>query len=124
MQISRMDALEDFGTLTLSSGTEFTNVLEKDSADIKRMRVVAEVTTAAEGGTSVTLTLFGSDDNSTFVELESTPAIALASLTKGATFSIGVPDNASYKYYKVVATKSGTFTAGVMAAQLDTYMGV
>lgn len=124
MQLGRMDALENFGNAILATATEFSNVIQKDKGDIRRMRVVAQVTTAAAGGTSVTLTLKGSNDNTSYTELASTPAIVTAKLTKGATFDMGIPETANFKYYKVAITKSGTFTAGEMSAQIDTYMGV
>jgi hypothetical protein len=127
MLISRFDAKLNFGESQAfgSAGTVASaNVLQMDKADPGRMAVDFHVTVAAAGGTNATFVIQGSADNSNWVTVAQSGAIATASLTKDARFSVGVPQGFNYKYMRVAAVTTGTHTAGKFNATLDVYQGV
>ena len=95
-----------------------------DKADPGRMAVDFHVTVTAAGGTNATFVIQGSADNSNWVTVAQSGAIAEASLTKDAHFSVGVPQGFNYKYMRVAAVTTGTHTAGKFNATLDVYQGV
>ncbi|MCR5284872.1 MAG: hypothetical protein K6D95_04685 [Treponema sp.] len=126
MLISRYDAKLNFGESGAfgSAGTVVSaNVIQMDKADPGRMAVNFRVTVAAAGGTNATFVVQGSNDNSTWVTVEQSAAIAEASLTAGANFSVGVPQGFNYKYMRAAAITTGTHTAGKFDATLDVYQG-
>ena len=125
MLISRFDAGLYLGTAepTSAATLAFSNVLKLDKAQAGRMRVNFIVETALTGGTNCTFVVQGSNDNSTYVTVESSPAIATASLTKDANFDVGIPQDFNYKYLRVAVTSTGTYTAGKISATLDVYQG-
>lgn len=127
MLISRLDAKLNFGESSAfgAAGTVASaNVLQIDKADPGRMFVDFKVTVTAAGGTNATFVIQGSNDNSTYVTVASSPAILTASLVKDAHFQVGVPQGFNYKYMRVAAITTGTHTAGKFDATLDTYQGV
>jgi len=124
--ISRFDAGLHLGESSAfgSAGTVATaNVLDLGKAQPDRMRFDIHQTVAAAGGTNATFVVQGSADNSSWVTVESSPAIATASLTKDAHFSVAVPPDFSYRYIRVAAVTTGTHTAGKFDAVLDVYQG-
>ena len=127
MLISFFDAKLNFGESGAfgAAGTVTSaNVLQMDKADPGRMAVDFHVTVAAAGGTNATFIIQGSNDNSTYVTVAQSGAIATASLVKDAHFSVGVPQGFDYKYMRVAAVTTGTHTAGKFNATLDVYQGV
>lgn len=125
--INRFDAKLQFGESGAfgAAGTVTSaNVIQMDKADPGRFFVDVQMTVAAAGGTNATFAIQGSNDNSTYVTVAQSAAIATASLTANAHFDIGVPDDFNYKYMRVVAVTTGTHTAGKFNATLDTYKGV
>jgi hypothetical protein len=115
------DQLHDFGNAALASDTAFPNVLNLGDTSVERMIVEIRVTTPAAGGTSATFAIQGAPTPAgTFETLVSGPAVTLANL-KGM-FQLPVPPT-KHKALKVIITKAGTFTAGVISAQLNTYVG-
>ena len=127
MLISRFDAKLHFGESSAfgAAGTVASaNVLQMDKADPGRMAVNFKMTVAAAGGTNATFVIQGSADNSTWVTVAQSAAIATASLTKDANFTVGIPQGFNYKYMRVAAITTGTHTAGKFDAVLDTYQGV
>ena len=125
--ISRFDAGLHLGESSAfgSAGTVATaNVLKLDKAQAGRMRFNIKMTVAAAGGTNATFVVQGSNDNSSWTTVESSPAVATASLTKDAQFSVAVPPDFAYTYIRVAAVTTGTHTAGKFDAVLDVYQGV
>ena len=130
MLISWYDAKLNFGESTAfgAAGTVTgANVLHIDKADPGRMAVNFKMTVAAakssESGT-VTFKIQGSNNNTNWDDVALSPAIATASLTKGANFKVGIPDGFNYKYMRVAAVTTGTHTAGKFDATIDVYQGV
>lgn len=117
------DKMLDFGSITLSSGLSsgaatFPNILEIGKADVNQFAVGFDYSIAPAGGTAISFSIEGSNDNSTYVEIAS----ATGSLTK-PTF-IAIPRGTNYKFLKAkVKGSTGTFTAGVVNAAIDTYVG-
>ena len=127
MLISRFDAKLNFGESQAfgNAGTVASaNVLQMDKADPGRMAVNFKMTATAAGGTNATFVIQGSADNSNWVTVAQSGAIATASLTKDANFSVGIPQGFNYKYMRVAAVTTGTHTAGKFDATLDVYQGV
>lgn len=127
MLISWYDAKLNFGESTAfgNAGTVASaNVLHINKADPGRMAVNFKMTVAAAGGTNATFAVQGSADNSTWVTVAQSAAIADASLTKNANFKVGIPDGFNYKYMRAVAVTTGTHTAGKFDATIDVYQGV
>lgn len=120
-----VDALLSFGELALSeAGTELPNTLDLNVAQTERMSVKVQVAEAAAGGTSVTVTLKGSDNGSSFTTIGAAKTVALAGLTEGAEIALPIPDGLNNRYLKVEVTKSGTFTKGKLTGYIDTYLGL
>lgn len=117
------DKMLDFGSITLSSGltsgaAAFPNILHIENADVNQMSVGFDYSTVPAGGTAITFSVEGSNDNSTYVEI----GAVTGSLTK-PTF-LAFPRGTNYKYLKAkVKASTGTFTAGVVNAAIDTYVG-
>ncbi|MDR3191620.1 MAG: hypothetical protein LBT87_00990 [Treponema sp.] len=115
------DKLHDFGDAALATDTAFPNVLDLKDTGIERMTVDVRVLTAAAGGTSVAISVQGAPNPSgTFETIVTGRTIALADL-KGV-YQLPIPPT-RHKALKVAITKAGTFTAGVLNAQLNTYIG-
>jgi hypothetical protein len=127
MLISRFDAklnLGESGAFGAAGTVTSANVLQMDKADPGRMDVDFHVTVAAAGGTNATFVVQGSADNSTWVTVAQSAAIATASLTKDAHFSVGIPQGFNYKYLRTAAVTTGTHTAGKFDSTIDVYQGV
>jgi hypothetical protein len=115
------DKLHDFGNAALASDTAFPNVLDLKDTSVERMTVDVRVLTAGAGGTSVTIGIQGAPNPSgTFETIVTGKVITLANL-KGL-YQLTIPPT-PHKALKVTITKAGTFTAGVLNAQLNTYIG-
>ncbi len=124
--ISRFDAglhLGESGAFGAAGTVATANVLKLDKAQPGRMRFDIKMTVAAAGGTNATFVVQGSNDNSSWATVESSPAIATASLTQNAHFSVAVPPEFNYTYIRVAAITTGTHTAGKFDAVLDVYQG-
>ena len=124
--ISRFDAglhLGESGAFGAAGTVATANVLKLDKAQPGRMRFDIKITVAAAGGTNATFVVQGSNDNSTWVTVESSPAVATASLVRNAHFSVAVPPEFDYTYIRVAAITTGTHTAGKFDAVLDVYQG-
>lgn len=117
------DKMLDFGSVNLTSGltsgaATFPNVLEIGKADVNQMQVGFAFGTVPAGGTAITFSIEGSNDNSSYTEI----AAAAGSLTK-PTF-LAIPRDTFYKYLRAkVKASTGTFTAGIVNAAIDTYVG-
>jgi hypothetical protein len=118
------DQLNSFGQIDLSAAvTVFPDSLDLAGADIGRMTVDVKIAGAAPaGGTSLTLAVQGSND-STFTanEVIGQRVIPLAALAAGKG-SVAVSPN-RYRYVRVTITKTGTFTAGLIEALVNSYEG-
>ena len=115
------DKLHDFGNAALASDTAFPNVLDLKDTSVERMAVDVRVTAAAAGGTSVAIVIQGAATPAgTFETIVTGKVIPLASL-KGL-YQLTIPPTA-HRALKVTITKVGTFTAGTLNAQLNTYIG-
>jgi hypothetical protein len=124
--ISRFDAglhLGESGAFGSAGTVATANVLKLDKAQPGRMRFDIYMTVAAAGGTNATFVVQGSNNNSDWTTVESSPAVATASLTKNAHFSVAVPPEFAYTYIRVAAVTTGTHTAGKFDAVLDVYQG-
>ena len=124
--ISRFDAglhLGESGAFGAAGTVATANVLKLDKAQPGRMRFDIKMTVAAAGGTNATFVVQGSNDNSNWNTVESSPAIATASLVRNAHFSVAVPPEFDYTYIRVAAVTTGTHTAGKFDAVLDVYQG-
>jgi hypothetical protein len=116
------DASLDFGSAALASASALPNVLDLGKTDADRMTVDVFALGAA-GGTAVAVTVQGTDD------ISGTPVWAdvgkntftLAVLNAGPA-SVAISPN-KFRYLQVALTKSGTFTAGTVQGQLNTYVG-
>ena len=125
MQIAKLDKALSFGAVTLgSAGTDpCADVLKIGKADPARMAVNFIVETAAAGGTSVTLLVQGSNDNSNWTTVAQSPVIAEASLVANANFDVHIPQSWNYTYMRAAVTGVGTHTAGKIRAAMDVYQG-
>ena len=121
--INPVDAKLSFGAGKYSDGA-CPDTLSLNMAQTERMKVEAVVTSAFAGGTSIALKLQGSDDGTTFEDVASAGSIVTAELTKGASFTLPIPDGVNKKFLKVTFAATGTFTAGELEAYLDTYLGI
>lgn len=125
MQISRLDKKLSFGEASPTSAATLAlaDVIDLKKAQVGRMAVNFIVETAAVGGTNYTFVVQGSADNSTWVTVASSGAIATADLKKDANFAVGIPQEFDYRYIRAAVTSTGTYTAGKVSAALDVYQG-
>jgi hypothetical protein len=124
MLIEKADSSLDMGTRTLSAGAgAFTDVLDLGKTDADGMTVNVRATEAGAGGTSVVLKLQGAaaPDAVTWDDIITSKSVVPASLSAGDVAEIPVPRNNGYRCLRMYAVVTGTFTAGILAAQLDTY---
>jgi hypothetical protein len=116
------DASLDFGSAALASASALPNTLDLGKTSANRMTVDLFFLDAA-GGTAVAVTVQGTDD------ISGTPVwsdvgkntFTLAALNAGPV-SVAISPN-PFRYLQVILTKSGTFTAGTVQGQLNTYVG-
>jgi hypothetical protein len=129
------DSSLDFGTVDLSGAdTAFPNILNLGpainglpnlggtDADRKKVDILSSADVA--GGTAITVKVQGTDDDPAGVPAWTdvgVNTVTLAELQAGKG-SVAVSPNA-YRYLQVTLARSGTFTAGTLAAQLNTYTG-
>lgn len=126
MQLSRLDKKLSFGEASPTSATTlaFADIIDLKNAQVDRMAVNFIVETALVGGTNCTLEVQGSaNGSSSWVTVAASGAIATASLTKDANFTVGIPQNFGYRYIRAAVTSTGTYTAGKLSAALDVYQG-
>lgn len=124
MMLGKYDAHISFGKCALKDGTACTNILDINKADPARLAVNVIVTTAATGGTSITVKLQGCDtQGGTYKDISVSPVIPVAELTAGKNISLPIPSGAEYKFMRVSVVKEGTFTAGEIEAAIDSYIG-
>jgi hypothetical protein len=118
------DSTFDFGDAALASASAFPNILDLGKTGANRMVVdILRGPVAVAGGTVVAATVQGTSD------ISGTPAwtdvgkntFPLAKLNAGKCGVAISPNN--FRYLQVILTKTGTFTAGTLKAQLDTYVG-
>jgi hypothetical protein len=118
------DKLNSFGQADLSGGdVAFPDTLNLDGADIGRMTVDIKVAgDAPAGGTSLEAEVLGSDDpvfgSNEVIGQRSIPLADLA----GGKGKIAINPN-RYQYVKVTFTKTGTFSAGLVEAFVNSYQG-
>lgn len=134
--IGRQDKLLTFGstnTLT-SAGTypcgyssSYTDgtVIDMKNGDLENMGVHFKVDTACAGLTSVVLKVQVSSDKSAWTDAAVSPSILAAALTKDAEFNVVIPRGAPQgRYIRAAVVVTGTGTAGVISACVDTFAGV
>ena len=138
--IGRQDKLLTFGqtgTIT-SAGTYVCGsdvVLDMFNGDTNPKATVAKldgfsvnfaVDTACAGLTSVVLKVQVCDTSSgTFKDAAVSRSIPLSELSKNATFKVAVPHGApSGRYVRAAVVSTGTGTAGVISAAVDTFAGI
>jgi hypothetical protein len=119
------DSTLDFGEAALASAAAFPNILDLGKTSADRMVVdILRGSAAAAGGTVVAVTVQGTND------ISGTPSwtdvgkntFTTAVLNGGGGCGVAVSPN-GFRYLQVVLTKTGTFTAGTLKAQLNTYVG-
>ena len=81
--------------------------------------IYAQVTEAFAGGTSITLALQESADDSTFTNVLTTHAITTAELKAGYNFKFGSVPRKLKKYLRINATVSGAMSAGKLTAFIN-----
>jgi hypothetical protein len=119
-----LDKLNSFGQVNLSgAGTAFPDTLNLDGAEIGRMTVDIKVAGATPaGGTGITATVQGSNDEAFGTStVLGQRVITLADLTTGKGKIAISPSR--FQYVRVTLTKSGTFTAGLVEAYVNSYEG-
>lgn len=118
-----------FGERELSSGAgALPNVLVAPIPDYLKGTVDVRCIEAASGGTSITATLEGSNDGSTWKEVVKGSSIPAADLTmeggKKPLQTLTIPEEYEYTHLRLNITTSGSFTAGKVNAYVNTYRGV
>jgi hypothetical protein len=116
------DATLDFGSAALASAAALPNILDLGKTSAGRMTVDLFAQGAA-GGTAVAVTVQGTSDISgtpTWTDVGKN-TFTTAELTAGPA-SVAISPN-KFRYLQVALTKTGTFTAGTVAGQLNTYVG-
>jgi hypothetical protein len=97
-----------------------TNVIDTKGGDIgagRPLYLVVQVVEDFADGTSLTVALQDSADNSSFAAVVSGPAILTADLTVGKKVVLGVPPG-TRRYLRANYTVSGTMTAGKVTAYI------
>jgi hypothetical protein len=126
------DSSLDFGTVDLTGAdTEFPNILDLGpkvnglpnlgGTEVNRKTVDILASADTDGGTGITVAVQGSADGSTNWVDVGKNSITLEDLKAGKG-SVAVSPN-GYPFLQVTIAKAGTFTAGSVAAQLNTYVG-
>jgi hypothetical protein len=114
------DSSLDFGSVALASGTALPNILNLGKTSVNRMTVDLFAPDAA-GGTAVAVTVQGSADGTGGWVDVGKNTFTLADLNAGVC-GVAISPN-PYQYLQVTLTKTGTFTAGTISGQLNTYVG-
>jgi hypothetical protein len=112
-----------FGTLSLvGSVVEFPDIINLGKTDADRKTVDIFLGADPAGGTVVAVTVQGNVTNaSTGWVAVGINTFAVADLKAGKC-AVAVSPN-KYQFLKVTVAKTGTFTAGSLGAQLNTYTG-
>lgn len=125
-----LDKRLSFGSLTLS-GTDgaFPNILQFPAGgEGERMQVDIRCTTAGADGTSVVFSVQGcATEAGSYTDIVTGASLALAKVVKssgGAPLQTLIIPKHNYKFLQVYANVTGTFTAGVVEADLNTYVGI
>jgi hypothetical protein len=117
------DSSLDFGSAVLSSDAKLPNILDLGKTSASRMTVDLFLQGAA-GGTGIAVTVQGTNDDPsgtpTWTDVGKN-TFTTAALT-AAVGSVAISPN-PYRYLQVALTKTGTFTAGTLKGQLNTYVG-
>lgn len=124
--IGPLDALLDFGEITLgSAGTNaFSNIIDLGSTNADSLECVVNVEADGVGGTNFQLAVQGSaNGSSSWTTIEAGEVAALAKIKQGAIFRVGIPRDNGYRYLRLAAVTTGTFTGGKLHGWLDTYTG-
>jgi hypothetical protein len=116
------DSTLDFGSAALASASVLPNILDLGKTSANRMTVDLFCVGTA-GGSALAVTVQGTND------LAGTPVwtdvgkntFTTAELGSGAA-AVAVSPN-TFRYLQVALTKTGTFTAGTLEGQLNTYVG-
>jgi hypothetical protein len=120
------DKLHDFEDADLTTDSEFPKVLDLGDTSIERMCVDIRVSADVAGGTSIAIAVKGapSPDGSfeTIVTGRTIPLADLKGIYQKSVYQLPIPPT-KYRALKVVITKTGSFSAGVLNAQLNTYIG-
>jgi hypothetical protein len=112
------DATLDFGDADLSgSAVKFPNVLDLGKTDADR-KVIDILCADAAGGTSLAVIVQGSTNGTSGWVDVGKNVISLTDLNAG-NGAVAISPN-PYRYLQVIFTKTGTFTAGNVSAQLNT----
>jgi hypothetical protein len=116
------DSTFDFGSAALASDAKLPNILDLGQTSANRMTVDLFAAGLA-GGTVVAVTVQGTAD------ISGTPAWTdvgkntfTTAVLNAAMGAVAISPN-PYRYLQVILTKTGTFTAGTLKGQLNTYVG-
>jgi hypothetical protein len=114
-----LDKLLDFGVVTLgAAGTQyFPNVLNLKDTTVNRMEVEFRSAEPLAGGTGIQFIIQDSPDGSTFTTKVS--GAVLDALDGVYRMAVEIAD----PFLRIGVTGTGTFTAGMINAQLNTYTG-
>jgi hypothetical protein len=116
------DSTFDFGSAALASEAKLPNILDLGETSAGRMTVDL-FAQGLTGGSAVAATVQGTNDISgtpTWTDVGKN-AFTTAALN-GGMGSVAISPN-PYRYLQVILTKTGTFTAGTVRGQLNTYVG-
>jgi hypothetical protein len=116
------DATLDFGNAALASDAKLPNTLDLGQTSADRMTVDLFSQDAA-GGTGLAVTVQGTNDISgtpVWTDVGKNTFTTLAEVQAGG--SVAISPN-KFRYLQVILTKSGTFSAGTVKGQLNTYVG-
>lgn len=118
-----------FGEYELKSGSgQLPNVLVAPIPDYLAGTVDIRCKEAAVGGTSIVVTLQGSNDGASWLNVVSGSSIPIADLVleagKKALQTITIPEEYGYTHLRLSVATTGTFTAGKVDAYVNTYRGV
>ena len=124
MQFDRENLFSDDQAVTVTAvSTDIIDLAGVAGADMgpgEAVDLLAQVTVAFVGGTSVALKLETDDDVAfgSATDLGSTPAIATAALVAGYRFPKQLPKEAIERYVRLTYTVVGTMSAGKILAGL------
>lgn len=125
---STSDALLDFGKRELKDGNgALSNVLKIDKSSVDRMVAEVRCTQTATGGTKIVLSVEGCNNlgatSETWEPIVSIPAVSTAQLQGGFITRIPIKSDTLYDGLRIKCDVTGTYTAGIISAELDTYVG-
>ena len=105
--------------LTASANTAGKN-LGAGALEAKAAFIRATIKTAGAGTGTVQLAVEGSDDNSSFTRLSTSPAVVASELAAGDKLKVPIPPS-EYAYLRAAVVVTGTVSAG--AALIDIEVG-